>query len=253
MPRTARIKSPTKLYHVTARGSNKQILFNEQADFKVFMEILKKNMIECGFELYAYCLMDNHYHLVIRDNKDQIDVIFKKINTAYAYYFNTKYERTGHLFQDRFFSEPLVTANQLVNTIRYIHRNPVKAGICSDISDYRYSSYNDYLRSDGGSIRQGVLEELFGDAASFIEFNSISEDPEPADTERSVRRGLTDQDAIEIIKRIFSNYGISGLDTVTKRVRDEIISELKKRCLSIKQIARLTGVPLGIAARAGRK
>ena len=104
MPRTARIKSPTKLYHVTARGSNKQILFNEQADFKVFMEILKKNMIECGFELYAYCLMDNHYHLVIRDNKDQIDVIFKKINTAYAYYFNTKYERTGHLFQDRFFS-----------------------------------------------------------------------------------------------------------------------------------------------------
>ena len=206
MPRTARIKSPTKLYHVTARGSNKQILFNEQADFKVFMEILKKNMIECGFELYAYCLMDNHYHLVIRDNKDQIDVIFKKINTAYAYYFNTKYERTGHLFQDRFFSEPLVTANQLVNTIRYIHRNPVKAGICSDISDYRYSSYNDYLRSDGGSIRQGVLEEHFGDAASFIEFNSISEDPEPADTERSVRRGLTDQDAIEIIKRIFSKY-----------------------------------------------
>ncbi|MBQ1890810.1 MAG: hypothetical protein II164_00525 [Firmicutes bacterium] len=157
------------------------------------------------------------------------------------------------MFQDRFFSEPLVTANQLVNTIRYIHRNPVKAGICSDISDYRYSSYNDYLRSDGGSIRQGALEELFGDAASFIEFNSISEDPEPADTERSVRRGLTDQDAIEIIKRIFSNYGISGLDTVTKRVRDEIISELKKRCLSIKQIARLTGVPLGIAARAGRK
>ena len=180
MPRTARIKSPTKLYHVTARGSNKQILFNEQADFKVFMEILKKNMIECGFELYAYCLMDNHYHLVIRDNKDQIDVIFKKINTAYAYYFNTKYERTGHLFQDRFFSEPLVTANQLVNTIRYIHRNPVKAGICSDISDYRYSSYNDYLRSDGGSIRQGALEELFGDAASFIEFNSVSEDSEPA-------------------------------------------------------------------------
>ena len=96
-------------------------------DFKKYIEILFLYRQECHFELYAYCLMSNHVHLLLKTTDVPLDAIFRRINTFYASWFNMKYQRCGHLQQDRFHSEPVEDKQYFLNVIRYIHRNPLKA------------------------------------------------------------------------------------------------------------------------------
>ena len=145
MPRRAREKTETKTYHIMVRGVNKQLIFLDSDDRYRFIDILKRYKKACNFELYAYCLMGNHVHIVLKENDIPLETIFKKINTSYVVYFNKKHQRSGHLFQDRFKSEPINSDAQLLQTVRYVHRNPVKAGLCAAPSDYFFSSYMDYV------------------------------------------------------------------------------------------------------------
>ncbi len=93
--------------------------------------------------MYAYCLMGNHVHLLMRtdENDEPMGQIFRRICAQYVYWYNGKYERVGHLFQDRFRSEPIENDAYLLSVLRYIHQNPVKAGMVHDMADYPYSSY----------------------------------------------------------------------------------------------------------------
>ena len=176
MSRLARVISPTGFYHAISRGVNRSVIFEETSDYSMFLEIVKKCRNALDFEVFAYCLMSNHYHIIIKDPENRLDIIFKKINTTYAMYFNTKYERTGHLFQDRFKSEPILTDAQLLRTIAYIHRNPVKAGICSDAAAYSFSSYNDMLWRSGDVLSPGIIDNIFCDDSNFLKINGS--DPE---------------------------------------------------------------------------
>ena len=116
------------------RGINRQLIFEDDEDRSKFLDLLCRFKKECGFELSGYCLMGNHVHLLIKENAVPLERIIKKIGTAYVYYFNQKNDRVGHLFQDRFRSEVVHDDPQLLQTLRYIHRNPVKA----ILEDYRY-------------------------------------------------------------------------------------------------------------------
>ena len=97
--------------------------------------------------LYAYCLMPNHIHLLIKESQEGIGSVIKRIAISYASYFNHKYQRIGHLFQDRFKSEPVDDMNYFITLIRYIHQNPVAAGITSNVEDYVWSSWVEYTES----------------------------------------------------------------------------------------------------------
>ncbi|MBE6563266.1 MAG: hypothetical protein E7660_05975 [Ruminococcaceae bacterium] len=126
MPRQARIKSKSGIYHVMLRGINQQQIFEEPEDYYKFLEIVEEYKAVSEFELYAYCLMGNHIHLLIKENKEPIEQIFKRIGGKFVYWYNIKYQRVGHLFQDRFKSEPVETNDYLLTVIRYIHQNPLK-------------------------------------------------------------------------------------------------------------------------------
>ena len=142
MARQARQKSEAGIYHIILRGSNRQILFEDEEDFSKFKSLLSFYKKRCGFALYGYCLMDNHIHLLMKEAEnpavlfingkeiefgpgESLETIFKRIGVSYVGYFNRKYKRTGHLFQDRFKSEPIDTDAYLLMALRYIHRNPV--------------------------------------------------------------------------------------------------------------------------------
>ncbi len=99
MPRLARQKSETGFYHILLRGVGRQNIFEDDEDKQRFLETLERYKKELNFELHAYCLMGNHVHLLIKDVANQLDQIMKKIAGSYAYYFNRKYERVGHLEQ----------------------------------------------------------------------------------------------------------------------------------------------------------
>lgn len=148
MPRGERVKSKTGYYHVIMRGINKNDLFLDEEDKQYFLDILvaKKQMRE--YALHAYCIMDNHVHLVIEEGTENIGIIMKRINVTYAMYLNRKYERIGPVFQDRFKSEEIEDEEYLLSVIRYIHQNPIKAGMAGRLQEYKWSSYLEYVGKD---------------------------------------------------------------------------------------------------------
>ena len=148
MPRQARKKSQTGIYHIMLRGINGHQIFVDSEDYEKFLEILKDCKAISEFEIFAYCLMSNHIHLLLKEVKEPIEQIMKRIATRFVYWYNIKYQRAGHLFQDRFKSEPVENDEYFLTVIRYIHQNPVKAGICKKPQDYNYSSYNEFFRKE---------------------------------------------------------------------------------------------------------
>ena len=130
MPRQARKKSNSGVYHIMLRGINRQLIFEDDEDMQRFIETLKRYKDECGYSLYAFCLMGNHIHLLLKEGEEPISTILKRIAGSYVYWYNWKYGRSGHLFQDRFKSEPVEDDAYFLTVLRYIHQNPVKARIC---------------------------------------------------------------------------------------------------------------------------
>ena len=140
MPRQSRKNSGTGIYHVMLRGINRQNIFEDSDDYFKFIKLLHQSAHpkdEKGLELpplclfYAYCLMPNHVHLLLCEKNWPLGEIVKSIAASYALYYNKKYGRIGHLFQDRFKSEPCNDAHYFMTLFRYIHQNPVKAGLVS--------------------------------------------------------------------------------------------------------------------------
>ena len=127
MPRVQRVKGEFSTYHVVQRGNEKKKIFRDDEDKAKFLETLAKAREKYNFLLYAYCLMDNHIHLLVNDNGNDISKLMKSINVSYVSYFNRAYQRCGHLFQDRFKSELVKDDRYLLEVSRYIHNNPVKA------------------------------------------------------------------------------------------------------------------------------
>lgn len=160
--RTSRIVSRTEIYHVMARGNGRQLIFIDELDHHYFLKLLREIKSEFGSELYAYCLMGNHYHLLIKETN--LSEFCKRLNQTYAHYFNARKETVGHVFQGRYKSFPVEDEDYLLSVLRYIHNNPVKAKLCSDPKDYRWSSYNDYLDRPGFADAGPILKCFSSDA-----------------------------------------------------------------------------------------
>ena len=145
MPRTAREKSHSGIYHVMLRGINKQNIFEETEDYEKLMELLRQSKETDAITLYGYCLMSNHFHLLLAEGKVPLEITMKRLGSKYAVWYNTKYQRVGHLFQDRFKSEAVEDPPYFLTVLRYVHYNPVKAGLVKSPKDYKYSSYLCYF------------------------------------------------------------------------------------------------------------
>ena len=127
------------------RGINQQQIFEDSEDYEKFLQILKDCKAVSEYKLFAYCLMGNHIHLLIQEDKEPIEQVIKRLATRFVYWYNIKYQRVGHLFQDRFKSEPVEDDAYFMTVIRYIHQNPVKAGLCKNVREYEYSSYKNFF------------------------------------------------------------------------------------------------------------
>ena len=145
MPRHARKKSKSGVYHVMIRGINRQNIFEDEEDKQRLVKTIERYKNEQTCEVFGYCLMDNHIHLLIKETGESISAIIKKISGSYVYWYNNKYDRYGHLFQERYKSEVVEGDGYLLTVLRYIHQNPLKAGLVKDLSDYKWSSYNEYI------------------------------------------------------------------------------------------------------------
>lgn len=144
MVRKTRLWLPNHFYHIVSRGNRKDLLFKDQQDYRTFLYILQQVYDTHSFELSAYCLMNNHFHLQLRSKEHPISKIMSLVNKRYATYFNARYELTGHVFEKRYFDEPLNSSANMLEVSRYIHLNPVKANLVLRPEDYPWSSYRFY-------------------------------------------------------------------------------------------------------------
>jgi len=144
MPRVARILLDNACYHVINRGNQKQNIFQEEPDFEKYLEILRHYKKKYNFKLYAYCLMPNHIHLVIDIRKtSDLAKIMQGLTQTYTVWFNNKYNKVGRLWQGRFKSMLIQKDKYLIDCLRYIELNPVRADITSSPADYSWSSWQE--------------------------------------------------------------------------------------------------------------
>ncbi len=127
MPRSIRNKSESGIYHIMLRGINRQDIFEDEKDIQKLLETIKKYKEISQFEIYAYCIMSNHVHLLIKELGESISDVVKRISSSYVFWYNKRYERCGHLFQERFKSEAVENYEYFLTVLRYIHQNPMKA------------------------------------------------------------------------------------------------------------------------------
>jgi REP element-mobilizing transposase RayT len=260
MPRSTRKKSKTGIYHVMLRGINRQDIFEDEEDYRKMLSCLEGLVERCNEKgqlqpalctIYAYCLMSNHIHLLVRERDFNLSEIVKKIGVAYAYYFNKKYDRYGHLFQDRFKSEPVEDSAYFLTLLRYIHQNPIKAGITCRVEDYQWSSWREYLgrtvESPSGMCDvQHVFSRYDRTTLEELILLPLENDGGILDVDAEVGKYLSDED---LRRLLFEVYGIEhplSLQNIEKKGRNEIIGYLKSEGRGIRQLSRLTGLSVGL-------
>ena len=146
MSRTARLLLENACYHIINRGNQKQNIFLENLDFEKYLEILKHYKNKYNFKLYAYCLMPNHIHLIIDVRKiSDLAKIMQGLTQAYTAWFNDKYNKVGRLWQGRFKSMLIQKDKYLIDCLRYIELNPIRANITSSPADYPWNSWQERM------------------------------------------------------------------------------------------------------------
>ena len=244
--RTARKQCESNVYHVIVRGAGKQILFEDDADRVFFLETLADRRAECGVELFAWCLMSNHVHMILRAPLESISAMMRALETRYAGYFNFRHARSGTLFQGRFTSVPVDGDEQLMQAVRYVHRNPLGMGL---ELDYAWSSYREYAGRKGRiQVDAAFVLEVFGGRDAFVRFHC--QDGGGGHARRLPRIRIPDEEALRVAKGVLGDVGPYGLKALDKRQRDAYIVRLRSAGLSARQIGRITSIGENIIYRA---
>ena len=145
MARSLRIEYPGAYYHITSRGNERKAIFKNKSDRNKFLTYLKSAYLRYGAIIHVFCLMDNHYHLLLQTPRGNLAQIMRHVNGAYTTYFNIKHKRRGHLFQGRY-KAILVDADAYAAELsRYIHLNPVRSGMVDKPEKYSWASYPYYI------------------------------------------------------------------------------------------------------------
>jgi putative transposase len=191
MARPLRVQYPGAFYHVTSRGNERKAIFRSNRDREKFLSYLKSAHDRYGATIHVYCLMDNHYHLLLETPLGNLSRILHHVNGAYTAYFNTKRNRSGHLFQGRFKALLVEKDSYCQELSRYIHLNPVRAGLVDRPSEYRWSSHRCYIGKEKKPVwltTESVLGYFGQDDSSaqdhyrtFVEGVSKSETKNPLD------------------------------------------------------------------------
>lgn len=264
MPRRARLISESGIYHIMVRGNEKKHIFIDDEDRARLLGIISDKAQLEDVQILSYCLMSNHIHVLIMHKNAQISRFMKRVEVTYAYYFNKKYGRMGHLFQDRYKSETIDTNEYLLAAVRYIHKNPVKAGIVRSEGDYEWSSYNAYTREirEQTDINTDFVLGIFAKERKkaiklFKEFSGLEGDEEFIDVgfgdekaNREIKGVMASRKAVD---EILTSRGLKLEHLKLKpnsEARNEIIALLKRKSdLSIRQIAELLDINRGIIQR----
>ena len=245
MPRYRRKISAYAYYHVMIRGVNRMDIFNDDNDRIRFIDTMRRFCGETKVDIIVYCLMRNHVH-ILTVAPDGMDLFMKKLLSSYVYYFNHKYDRIGHLFQDRYKSEAVESDSYLLTAARYILQNPQKAGICKT-DEYPWSSWNE-ITSLSGFTKPKILYDLAEGYFRLEDYLLSDNEDICLDVEKTTT--ITDADALGIIQSTYKGSDLSGIKSLPLIERNLLLQKLKEEGLSARQISLFTGLGRNIIQRA---
>lgn len=251
MPREARRKSRSGIYHIMLRGINRQTIFEDDEDKRRFSEKLQKYKSISKYSIYSYCLMDNHVHLLLKEKKESLSESIKRISSSYVYWYNMKYERSGHLFQERFKGENVENAAYFLTVLRYIHQNPVKAGLAKNVFATRWTSINEYIQQVNMIDIDFGLDLFSPDRNKairlYIEYMQQPNDDQCLEDTVKVRKSDNE------VREFLFQLGIpnkSTLQQMDKENRNVILAKLKAmKGVSLRQLSRITGISKSVIQR----
>ncbi len=223
------------------RGVNRQQIFYDEEDFMHLQHLLAQYKTVCGYKLFAYCIMGNHIHFLLKTGKEPLEIVFKRLGTAFVYWYNAKYERVGHLFQDRFRCEPVENESYFYVVLRYILRNPVAAGLCRFPEEYPYSSARAYIKGEGGITDTEEVLHRFG-REELQSYLAQDNEDQCMEMEEVIKKRVTDSAAREQILQEFGTITPSAGCAKNRQAFSMSIKKLHDQGISIRQISRLTGL-----------
>ena len=262
MARLSRLASNSGVYHVILRGVNRQDIFENDKDFLKFLSLMERVAFpvdENGMRIppllviYAYCLMPNHVHLLVREQKCRVSDAIKCISGTYAGYYNKKYEHIGHLFQNRFRSEAVNDWEYFLTLMRYIHQNPIAAGLVNDVRYYRWSSWREFDPEMYCDVPLCATKAVF-DKIKFDALEELVDEPLPKtqrilDFDSATGKRVSDDRVREYIRAEFGITEVATIQHLEKIKRNEIIIKLLEFCENVMQISRVTGISRGVIIR----
>lgn len=238
MARKPRKYGETGIYHVILRGNNQELIFYDDKDRQFFLSKLNKYALELQLDLYSYCLMDNHVHLLIGKASSKMALFVKKLACSYVYYFNHKYNRTGHLFQGRYKSEPVETVAYLKTVFRYILQNPEKAGLCN-FQQYKWSSINN-LNAEKTKVNLDFIISVFNSKSEMDQF--LHTENSDLCMENITYLSSDDEIKAALINNLFMLDSPCELQKCSKEHLKSNLAFLKRIGFSIAQLSRISGI-----------
>lgn len=240
MARPLRIEYPGAFYHVTSRGNEQKDIFKSRRDRDQFLSYLKSSTERYGAVIHAYCLMSNHYHLLLETPEGNLSHIMRHINGAYTTYFNVKRKRAGHLFQGRF-KAILVEADEYAAELsRYIHLNPVSAGIVAKPEEYEWSSYRYYIgqAETPAWLRTTFVLAYFGGMSGVENYREFINEFREQESESPLKGAVaaTILGSSEFVKRITQAHlsemqadrNVPAIRKLARPTLDEIVTTVEK-------------------------
>ena len=230
------------------RGINRSNIFESDQDKEFFLNSMYRAREKSGFKVIGYFLMNTHLHLLLQES-EEIGVSIKRITVSYVQWFNRKYNRVGHLFQNRYKSEPIEDERYLMTVLRYIHQNPIKAGMVKEASKYNWSSYHQYLKmydSKDYLINGEIMKAYFDSKKGFAEFHKEMSKENYMDY-KNINK-YSDDELLELFKKKIS---IDKFYKIPLTDRANLIKDIYHETgASIRDLSRGLGIGRSIIERA---
>lgn len=245
MSRQLRNFSQSKIYHIIIKGIDDSDIFFSNKDRTIFINKIKLVQEKFPFQVYAYCLMSNHIHMVLKVENNLLSKSMQSLSQRYSHYFNSSYNRKGTLFQDRFYSRNVENKKYFLDVCKYVHKNPEKAHI-SLASEYPWSSYQEYIGKEKIIDKNILLSYFNNNIYDFIKFTTKNETIDEiiscANFEMNAR--ILDDELIMMIIELCNLNGTDEIFDYFKIVENrKILSKFKDiKEISISQLSRITRV-----------
>ena len=251
MARKARVESSTGIYHMIIRGFEMKDIFLEDENKNKILEIIESYKEACGYQIYGYVVLDNHLHLLVKEGGVSIGNMMKRIGVKYVTWYHATYDKNGRVFHDRFKSEPVENNEYLLSVLRYMHQEPVRLGLVTEVSRYKWSSFCDYIEKSA-AVDTKICLNLFGEDERWqkVRWQKFMNEPNEEKCLEAVRDKVQDNDLKLMLLRLGNIKNIEDLRKLPKKKRNEIIKDVKSMDgISTWQIAKITGLSQSVITR----